>query len=165
MDSQVYIYSLKGEENIIFHSIKDPITKKACYPDILIKHDFNEKEIEDEKLYEIAESAIKKYGSSRCYFISYNDEKLLSELLEKIHSLYPMDIKESNDELINEFSEALMLSQAMTAAFKTLLTYYGDFVGKLETFKKDCYEKYGLPVATKNEGKKIYELIRQQILG
>ena len=165
MNSPFFIYSFEGDENAVFHTITNPVTGKSCYPDILIKHNFTEKGITDNRLYEIAENAIKEYGSSRCFFVSYNDKKKLDELLDIINSIYYKTTSDNKALLITELAHKLMLSQAMTASLKTLLTYYGDFVGDLDASVKGWCKKYNLPVSTKNEGKKIYELIRQQILG
>ena len=84
MEKPYFIHSFPSTENILYHTIINPDTKKACYPDILIRHTFAEKEIEDASLYEIAEAAIKKYGSSRCYFVAYKDEESLSELIKAL---------------------------------------------------------------------------------
>lgn len=165
MEKPYFIHSFPSTENILYHTIINPDTKKACYPDILIRHTFAEKEIEDASLYEIAEAAIKKYGSSRCYFVAYKDEESLSELIKIIDMIYNEPFTNTDNEaLIQNMAELLMLSATMTASLKTLLTYYGDFVGDLKTFTDECIKEYTLPVSNKNEGKKIYELIRQRIL-
>lgn len=165
MNSEFFIHSFEDDCNAIFHTITNPLTGQSCYPDILIKHNLIEKSIVDTKLYEIAEKAIREYGSSRCYFISYNNTKILNEFLDIVNSLYSQNIFDNKETLISEFANKLMLSQTMTVSLKTLLTYYGDFVGDLEEAVNDFCIKYNLPVSTKKEGKKIYELIRQQILG
>ena len=165
MKNSYFIHSFPSTENILYHTIINPDTGKACYPDILIRHNFLEKEIIDAKLYEIAENAIKKHGSSRCYFVAYKDDESLSQLTKIIDAVYEeQSISNDNEEIIQNFASALMLSTTMRAAFKTLLIYYGDFVGNLNELIKECTEEYNLPVSTKNEGKKIYELIRQRIL-
>jgi hypothetical protein len=166
MEKPYFIHSFPSSENILYHTIINPDTKKACYPDILIKHNFTEKEIADTSLYEIAEAAIKKYGSSRCYFVAYKDEEALCELIKIIDVIYEEPFTNNDSEaLINNMAELLMLSATMTASLKTLLTYYGDFVGDLKALVNECTKEYKLPVSNKNEGKKIYELIRQKILG
>lgn len=165
MKRTYFIHSFPSTENILYHTIINPETKKACYPDILIRHDFLEKEISDGKLYEIAENAIKEYGSSRCYFVAYKDDESLSELTKIINAVYEeQSISNANEETIQKFASHLMLSTTMSAAFKTLLIYYVDFVGDLNELFRECTMEYNLPVSTKNEGKKIYELIRQRIL-
>ena len=165
MKNTYFIHSFPSTENVLYHTIINPDTKKACYPDILIRHNFFEKEIINAKLYEIAEKAIKEYGSSRCYFISYKDDDALLELTKIIDAVYEeQNISNLNEEIIQNFASDLMLSATMSAAFKTLLIYYGDFVGDLNELVRECTVEYNLPVSTKNEGKKIYELIRQRIL-
>ena len=166
MEKAYFIHSFPSTENILYHTIIHPDTKKACYPDILIKHNFVEKEIEDASLYEIAENAIKKYGSSRCYFVAYKDEVALSEFIKIIDAIYEEPSTSSDNEaIIQNMAADLMLSATMCASLKTLLTYYGDFVGDLKQLVDECNQEYKLPVSNKNEGKKIYELIRQRILG
>ena len=165
MNYNFYIYATPGDDNIIYHAIIDPVTTKACYPDILIKHNFKEQAITDHELYLIAENAIKEFGSSRCYFITYSDEKFLKELTERIKSIYKSNVTfDDNLALIEDFAVSLKLSQTMTNSLKTLLTYYRDFEGDLKAFIDNCKEEYNLPVSNKNQGKKIYEHIRQQIL-
>ncbi len=165
MLSDIFIYATPGDDNIIYHTIIDPITKKACYPDILIKHDFKEQAIKDSKLYKIAEDAIKEYGSSRCYFITYKDEELYNKLTKRIRSIYEPTLGSGDNlALIEDLAVSLKLSETMTNSLKTLLTYYGNFVGDLKDFTDKCREEYSLPVTNKNQGKKIYEQIRQQIL-
>lgn len=166
MDSNIFIYATPGKDNVIYHTITNPDTGKACYPDILIKHSFEEKEIADSNLYQIADNAIRQYGSSRCYFVTYRDEELMRELTDRLNSVYKAPVFSSKDNLdiIECFANSLMLSATMTNSLRTLLIYYGDFIGDLKEFTDRCRDEYKLPVINKNEGKKIYELIRQKIL-
>ena len=165
MKKSYFIHSFPSTENILYHTIINPNTGKACYPDILIRHNFLEKEIADTSLYEIAENAIKEYGSSRCYFVAFKDSDSLSELTKTIDAVYKEQIiPKDNEETIQNFAADLMLSTTMSAALKTLLIYYGDFIGDLKELVRNYTKEYNLPVSTKNEGKKIYEFIRQRIL-
>ena len=45
MNTDIFFYVTLGNENIIYNSIKDNITGKTCYPDMLIRHNFTESEI------------------------------------------------------------------------------------------------------------------------
>lgn len=164
MNSDYFLYAIPGDANIIFHSITDPVTQKSCYPDMLFRHNFTEKGIVDSSMYLIAEDAIKQYGSSRTFFITYSSEDALTEFKEFLNKVYTKTVTRDNKELINKLATMLMLSATMTSSLNTLLSYYGDFVGDLEALVNKYINDYTLPVANKNEGKRIYELIRQQIL-
>ena len=165
MNSNIYIHAVKGAENVIYNAIKDPATGTYCYPDILIKHNFSEKELFDSKTFEIASKAIKEYGSSRCFFIMYKDYDVLTNFLESLNHIYTEEIESFDSNMVNDFGNMLLLSTTMMNSLKILLNYYAISGNDVKNFINNCVTEYELPVTTKLKGKQIYELIRQKIIG
>lgn len=165
--ADIYVYVCSADSNIIYNAITDPQTGCSCYPDMLLKHNFTEQSICSSDLYIIADAAIKRYGSSRCYFLALKDTCMLFEFIDILREVFgntqPM-LSSENIELIEKFGNDLMLSATMLHSFRTLLNYYaetgGDILGLLTPF----IEEYPLPVTTKQKGKQIYELIRNKVL-
>lgn len=165
--TDIYIYVCNGDDNIIYNTITDPQTGRSCYPDMLLKHNFMEKSVCNSNLYTIADTAIRRYGSSRCYFLALRDTHILLEyigILKEVFGTSQPKLTDENIELIEKFGNDLLLSATMLHSFRTLMTYYaetgGDIVGLLTPF----IEEYPLPVTTKQKGKQIYELIRNKVL-
>lgn len=165
MNSKLYIHAIKGPDNVLFNAIGDPATGSYCYPDILIKHNFTEKEIQDAHLYELAANAIKEYGSSRCFFITYKNDEVFIQFLDNLNRIFTPDENSIDMDLITEFGEKLLLSTTMMNSLKTLLNYYSVSGNDMESLIKQCTIEYELPVPTKIKGKQIYELIRTKIIG
>ena len=165
MNSSIYIHAEKGSDNIIYNAIKDPETDNYCYPDILIKHNFCEKEICNSGLYEIATKAIKEYGSSRCFFIMYKDYNTFMCFLEELNHIFTPDEDILDMDMVNDFGNQLQLSTTMMNSLKILLNYYAISGNSIEELINSCIKQYELPVTTKIKGKQIYELIRQKIIG
>lgn len=165
MNTNIYIYANQGTDNVLYNSIKDTVTGKCCFPDILINHGFTEDSICDKELYLKAESAMKQYGSSNCFFITYKDPESYIDFLKVINNVYPVTPTEYHDVLINDFGKDMLFSATMMSSLRTLLNYYcvkgGDLINYIGTFSAE----HNLPVTTKNEGKELYELLKQEILG
>ena len=164
MSSNIYIHAVKGSENIIYNAIHDPVSDNYCYPDILIKHTFLEKAISNSRLYTLANTAIKEYGSSGCFFIMYRDEEVFIEFLENLNHIFTPQEDDLDINVLTNFGEMLMLSATMTNSLKTLLNYYAVSGNDLKLFIQQCVDEYELPVTTKLKGKQIYELIRSKII-
>ena len=165
MNSNIYIHVIKGSENVIYNAIKDPTTGNYYYPDILFKHNFIEKEICDNKLYETASKAIKEYGSSRCCFVMYKDYDAFVDLLECFNHIFTNDENILDMDAVDDFGNMLQLSATMMNSLKILLNYYAVLGNDVKEFINSCVTEYELPVSTKIKGKQIYELIRQKIIG
>lgn len=165
MNSNIYIYAVKGTENIIYNAIKDPSTGNYCYPDILIKHDFCEKEICDSGIFEIASNAIKEYGSSRCFFVKYKDYDAFIIFLDRLNHIFTPEENLLDMDMVTDFGNKLQLSTTMMNSLKILLNYYAVSDNNIEDFINSCIKEYELPANNKIKGKQIYELIRQKIIG
>ena len=165
MNSNVYIHAKKGPDNIIYNAIKDPDSGFYCYPDILIKHNFVEKEISDTELYKLANNAIREYGSSRCFFVMYKDYDAFTDFLECLNHIFTPEKEILDMEMVNEFGNMLQLSTTMMNSLKILLNYYAVSGNNVKNFINSCIAEYELPATTKLKGKQIYELIRQKIIG
>ncbi len=168
MNTDIFLYISKGDTNIIYNAIKDSITGKTCYPDMIIRHSFAEREITDNDLYLIADDAIRRFGSSRCFFISVCDFSSLSEFITLVKTIFDTShpvISQEQLQYIQNFGEMLMLSATMMHSFVNLMTYHRETGGDIQSLLKPFEHEYILPVSTKKEGKIIYELIRKQILG
>ena len=165
MNSNIYIHAVKGLENVIYNVIKDPVTGACCYPDILIKHSFVEKELCDSKAFEIASKTIKEYGSSRCFFVMYKDYDVFTSFLEGLNHIYPQETESFDSNSVTDFGNMLLLSTTMMNSLKILLNYYATCGNDVKCFIDNCVTEYDLPVTTKVKGKQIYELIRQNIIG
>lgn len=168
MNTDIYMYIASGTENIIYNAIRDPDTGRACYPDMLIRHNFTEKSISDSMLYTIADDAIRKFGSSRCFFLTVNNYEELVSFIERIKTVFDSDtpaLSENDITFIRDFADKLMLSATMIHSFMNLMTYYRETGGNIYGLLTPFTLEYPLPVSTKNEGKQIYELIRNKILG
>lgn len=165
--TDIYIYVSTGDNNLIYNAITDPQTGHSCYPDMLFKHNFTETAILDSNLYIIADAAIKRYGSSRCYFLALHDTNMLLDFIGILREVYGSTLpglSHENIELIEKFSNDLMLSATMMHSFKTLMTYYAETGGDIPGLLTPFMEEYPMPVTTKQKGKQIYELIRNKIL-
>lgn len=165
MHANIYIHVIKGSENIIYNAIKDSSTGNYCYPDILFKHNFIEKEICDDKLYETASKAIKEYGSSRCCFVMYRDYDSFVDLLKRFNHIFTNDENILDMDAVNNLGNMLQLSTTMMNSLKILLNYYAVSGNNINEFINNCIVEYELPATTKIKGKQIYELIRQKIIG
>ena len=62
-------------------------------------------------------------------------------------------------------SNYLKLTESMKINFIKLLSYYRETGNDPADLIIPFIDEYALPVTNKNEGKKIYELIRKKILG
>lgn len=78
--------------------------------------------------------------------------------------LYPENAKESSG-YIDDFCKNILLSETMALNFKKLMQYYEETGGNPHDLLTPFIKEYALPVKSKKEGKMIYELIRNQILG
>lgn len=168
MNTDIFFYVTLGNENIIYNSIKDNITGKTCYPDMLIRHNFTESEITDSDIYIIADDAIRRFGSSHCFFIMVNGIESLSEFVSSVKTIFDCSnpaISREQLQYVQNFGEMLMLSTTMMHSFINLMTYYYETGGDIQSMLTPFKQEYPLPVANKKEGKIIYELIRKQILG
>lgn len=162
----IFIYRYSDTANILYNRITDPATGRSCYPDILVRHGFEEAGIEDSALYDSAVSMQRRYGVSNCFFLSAKDESVVDGFAGLTLAAYascrtrpPMPDGAKLDRLCG----ALALSQTMRAAFGQLIQYYS-LTADAETFMDAIYGRYRLPVRSKAEGKKIYEAIRTEIL-
>lgn len=164
MNSNIYIHAVKGSDNVLYNAIEAP-DFGCCYPDILIKHSFCEKRIQDAKLYKLATDAIKEYGSSRCFFVMYKDEEVFINFLNNLNSIYTPEEDFLDMKMVADFGEKLLLSTTMMNSLKILLNYYAVSGNDVKSFITQCTIDYELPVATKIKGKQIYELIRTKIIG
>ena len=168
MNTDIYFYVSKGTDNIIYNAIKDTVTGKTCYPDMIIRHNFTESEIIDNDIYIIADDAIRRFGSSRCFFVSVNSIEILSDLINSAKSVFDTSapvISQEQLQNVKDFGEMLMLSTTMMHSFMNLMTYYHETGGNIQDILTPFMQEYPLPVSNKKEGKIIYELIRKQILG
>lgn len=162
----IFIHVSNGD-NIICNAITDPQTGKSCYPDMLLQHNFKEQTVCDSNLYTIADAAIRRYGSSRCYFIYIKDYELLIEFIGVLKKVFKNNLPSLTDKdiaLINKFGNDLMLSATMLHSFRNLMTYYAETGGDVYGLLTPFIEEYPLPVTTKQKGKQIYELIRNKVL-
>lgn len=168
MNTDIFFHVTQGNENIIYNSIKDNITGKTCYPDMLINHVFIESEIIDKNIYIIADDAIRRFGSSHCFFVTVRDINSLTEFVSSVKAVFDCSnpaISKEQLQYVQNFGEMLMLSTTMMHSFINLMTYYHETGGDIQSMLTPFKQEYPLPVSTKKEGKIIYELIRKQILG
>ena len=68
-------------------------------------------------------------------------------------------------EMLDDFCKNILLSETMALNFKKLMQYYKETGGNPHDLLAPFIKEYALPVKSKKEGKIIYELIRNQILG
>ena len=131
--------------NYFIHTIKGNKTviynkitgsNDTVYPDILINHPFAEDEIADDTLFHIADDAIRQYGNGKVIIAKVADDNDLDYILK-----------------------------TMALNFKKLMQYYKETGGNPHDLLTPFIKEYALPVKSKKEGKMIYELIRNQILG
>lgn len=159
-----YIYSDTG--NIVYNRITDTVSGRSCYPDILVRHGFEEAAITDGALYEAAVSMQQKYGTSNCFFISVSNDGALEEFVGLVQSAYGScrnNFTGPDESELERMCGDLALSQTMRASFKQLMQYYA-LTGDTQRLTESIRERYSLPVSGKNEGKRIYEAIRNEIL-
>ena len=161
-----FIHLSESGRTIIYNKITNPDTGNCCYPDILFNHIFSEENIADKALYEIAYNAISEYGSSRILIATYSsqeDRLFLESAMESIHREH--NNSSFNQELYESMCDNLMLSASMRHSFYQLMLYYTETGGDMENLLLPFTKEYPLPVSNKNEGKKIYEIIRNSVLG
>lgn len=161
-----YIHLTESDRTIIYNKITNPDTGDCCYPDILFNHNFSEGNITDKALYEIAYNAISEYGSSRILVGTYSSEDdriYLENVMKNINS--ERTVSSFNEELYDTMCDNLMLSASMRHSFYQLMQYYTETGGNMEDLLLPFTREYPLPVTNKNEGKKIYEIIRNSVLG
>ncbi|MGN0373989.1 MAG: hypothetical protein ACI4EN_00695 [Butyrivibrio sp.] len=164
----IYVYVREGSDNIIYNSIQDPDSGRICCPDMLIRHDFVEMSIADHDLYILAEDAIRKYGSSRCFFLALKDSNAILPFVHGIKEVFQNElpvITDSDKAYVEDFAAKLMLSSTLSHSFSGLMTYYAETGGDIQGLIEPFIREYPLPVSSKKEGKAIYELIRNKILG
>ena len=159
-----YIYSNTG--NIVYNRITDTVSGRSCYPDILVRHGFEEAAITDGALYEAAMSMQQKYGTSNCFFLSVLNDGALEEFAGLVQSAYGScrnNFTGPDESELERMCGDLALSPTMRASFKQLMQYYA-LTGDTQRLTESIRERYSLPVSGKNEGKRIYEAIRNEIL-
>ena len=158
-----FLYTKEGPETKLFNKISS--TANQCvYPDIIIDHDFSETGIVDDVLFDTALRAISDYGSSRVLFaeVACNEDKIfLENALRHIFS----DEAPSDNSLCEKMIDNLQLSETMSRNFRQLITYYTETGNDVRDLLAPFFDEYPLPVRSKDEGKKIYELIRNKVLG
>ena len=160
-----FIHLIKSDQTVIYNKITNPDTGDCCYPDILFDHNFTESQIEDADLYEKTSSAIREFGSSKVLIASYSEDSdavFLRERMELLHST--SKVSSFNNELYEKMCDNLMLSASMRHNFYQLMQYYTETGRDMEDLLIPFTEEYAFPVGNKNEGKKIYEIIRNSVL-
>lgn len=163
-----FFYPEYGSENIIYNKITNPETGDSCYPDILYNHPYRESEKSDCRLYEIISDAISEYGSSLVVAGCFTSPEESSGFKNYLEDFFPENTdvftKEELDS-IEKMCHDLMLSTTMVHSFYGLMSYYKTTGFSPLDLITPFADEYPLPVQNKNEGKKIYELIRNKILG
>lgn len=159
-----YIYS--DSQNIVYNRIVDTATGRSCYPDILVRHGFKEAAVADGRLYADAVSMQQKYGTSNCFFISAVSDDAIDEFAGLVQNAYcscRTDFPKPDGAELERLCGDLALSQTMKSAFGQLMRYYALTADADELIKR-IRGRYSLPVSAKNEGKRIYEAVRNEIL-
>lgn len=160
------ICNFPGNHNTIYNKITSTVNGKSCYPDILLNHNLTELELLDNEAYETASCLIKKWGPSRCVFVSC-DNSMLDGIISQLIRFYDSNINQLTSnviQIIKDLASDLSLSVTMESAFINLMTYkhlQSDIVDYIATIR----HRFDLPVKTKTQGKQIYELIRKDIIG
>ena len=157
-----FIHTIKGNKTVIYNKITG--SNDTVYPDILINHPFAEDEIADDTLFHIADEAIRQYGNGKVIIAKVADDNDLDYILKTMACLYPGNVKESSG-YIDDFCKNILLSETMALNFKKLMQYYKETGCNPHDLLAPFIKEYALPVKSKKEGKIIYELIRNQILG
>lgn len=161
------IYIHDDSDNLLYNRIISPNTGRIFYPDILISHSFDESFLVNEEVFRLSEQLSKKYGTSGCFFVSVKDEKELKSFSDRVWQIYSglhNTISPDLSVMIEKLGDDLKLSFTMRSSLKDLLTYCSQIMDGPEFIRK-IYSNYTLPVSQKQEGKKIYERIRKEILG
>ena len=170
----MYSKLIPGSQTRLIHKITDPVTGESFYPDIFYKHPFAEGERCDKDLYRelldlsrdpsappflILEVAPKEEAAASKYRTAW-EEAVRTQQTGQTDVFHSDELSE-----LTAFAEELMLSATMKQGFLQLFSYHrlcgGDYRELLSPFR----EEYALPVKTKNEGKMIYERIKNLILG
>ena len=144
-----FTHTIKGNKTVIYNKITG--SNDTVYPDILINHPF-------------ADDAIRQYGNGKVIIAKVADDNDLDYILKTMACLYPENAKESSG-YIDDFCKNILLSETMALNFKKLMQYYKETGGNPHDLLTPFIKEYALPVKSKKEGKMIYELIRNQILG
>ncbi len=161
-----YTHIFPAGHTVIFNKISDPRTGAVCYPDILIRHNFQEAEVSDEALYSVAAAAIAEYGTSHVLIAaasSEEDRKYLINAMAELHAGHNAHIFDRA--LYDDMCRNLMLTDSMKTDFLRLLTYYSETGGSMSDLLCPFINEYDFPVKNKKEGKQIYEIIRNSVLG
>lgn len=161
----IYIHIQPGSENVLYNSISDG-EGHFCFPDILVRHEFEERAIVDPALYNTAAALQQKYGTACCFFMSACDESAADALAASALSAYAScrtkyALPDSGE--LDSLCKDLALSQTMRASFVQLMRYYS-LTNDVKNLTDEIYSRYELPVRSKAEGKKIYEAVRAKIL-
>lgn len=159
-----FLYTFTSNKTVIFNKITNS-EGISIYPDIVFSHPFSESDIEDDELFSVADSAIKEYGSSHIIIASIASTEDRAFLESRMNFLHSNTDSYDDSELITRMSGYLMLTEAMKINFRQLLSYYREIGNNPSDLLIPFIDEYDLPVSNKNEGKRIYELIRNQILG
>lgn len=162
--NELFIHIKSGNANRIYNKISNS-EGISIYPDIWYNHPYEEVEIRDDELYETALIASKKYGSSQIIFAEFADKQSEISFREMLTSFSMTEQAISDPALITRFCEDLMFSEAMKINFNKLIQYYVLTGGTPGDIIEPFYSEYALPVASKKEGKMLYDIIRNQILG
>lgn len=159
-----YIYTFESDTTKIYNRISNS-AGISVFPDIVFAHPFEEAEITDDTIFDIAQKAISEYGSSNVIIASVAGDEDRALLESRMDFLHKEETGPDDSKLIALMSDNLMLTEAMRINFCRLLAYYRETGNNPEDLLAPFMNEYPLPVANKNEGKKIYELIRNKILG
>ncbi len=163
---KIFVCIYSDAANIIYHRITDPESGRSCYPDIFVRHGFKEAAVRDGALYAEAVAMQKKYGTSRCFFISAVSEeaadgfaRVALAACDSCFKTFPSPDEKELERLCADMA----LSQTMKTSFRQLMRYCA-LTADAGEFMRTMRERYALPVSSKNEGKKIYEAVRTEIL-
>lgn len=166
-----------SDHTAILHTICDPVTGHAIYPDLFYAHPFREEALLDTSAYEQAMEQTNGHALSQFVFllVSEADTQAVHEWLESLpaeiesiadHSSTPSkETHTSSQALIAKFADDLRLSVSLQRNFEQLMEYYQAIDGNAADLITPFYQEYNLPVKTKKEGMQLYERIKNIVLG
>ena len=161
-----YIFYIYSEDLDCIYNKISSTDGQSLYPDIIFDHSYPESELVDEKAYEVAAKLLSSNLAHRVVFLSRKNSTVTDEIVHKLNRLegsLSFEVPDIVRETCDKLSADLSLSVTMQRTLLQLLNYYA-LNGDLNEFIRTLYTRYTIPVTTKNEGKKIYEYIREFIL-
>ncbi|MDR1832981.1 MAG: hypothetical protein LBQ97_09715 [Fusobacteriaceae bacterium] len=157
-------------ETTLYTKISDGEGRKALYPDVLQRHEFQEGEIRSDALYELALETFSRFAPHRIYFFGVGKDHGRAEIFAWLDGIADREEEENPEaqtftageaEAERQIAAGFHLTASMGRMLRELLIY-GKYAGKDLTALLSPYVAEG--GGAKQRGKEVLEEIRKKLV-